>query len=372
MLTAVAGRLVQASDRSVHQALETVATGTGASRVSLAVFRGSEFEMIAFVGRSLLAPGAQMDCGASSLFETTRRGEVFVEQDFQKSRGFDRPVDRLMLASGFRSACAIPLAMGSETLAALSLSSTSTGAMATQPVLDLRSLGALFCLALNGRDLWRPTRVLICHDDPLVAGGVARLLESSLQVAVTTVSNIHEAGDVDDSFDAVVSDVSVFGGSLAALRSVCPAARLVPLVVLASYDTAEHRMLAYAAGARFFLPKADAGTLPEVLAGLWDGTLPMPVINTGSEVTNPIPSLTRRESDVLVLLDEGLSVRQVARRLEVSETTTKTYVRGLFTKLDAHSRAQAVQVARRQGILQSLLAARSRAASERVVPAEVG
>jgi DNA-binding NarL/FixJ family response regulator len=357
-LTDVAGQLMQPSGHALEDALETVMAGSGAARVSLAVFSDIGFEMVAFAGRSLLAPGVEMPCDTSSMLATARRGEVFIDQDFQSSLMFDRPVDRLMLASGFRSAYSIPLSLGSETMAALSLSSTRTDGLVDQPVLDLQSLGAVFCMALKSRERWRPARILICHDDSLVAGGVARLLEGSLQAEVTFASNAAEAAMIEGTFDIVISDVMVFGRPLDALRDLCPAARSAPLIVLASYDTPEHELMAFDAGARVYLAKHDAHRLPAVLSGVRDGTLPMPT-RAGGLTRSLLPRLTRRESDVLLLLDQGLTVRQISRDLDVSEATAKGYMRGLFVKLGAHSRAQAVQVARRQGILHSLLTTRS-------------
>jgi two-component system response regulator DesR len=363
-LTDVVSQLMQPTGHAIEDALPTVLASTGAARVSLAVFSDTGFEMVAFAGRSLLASGVQMPCDASSLLATARRGEVFIDRDFQSSLMFDRPVDRLMLASGFRSAYAIPLSLGSETIAALSLSSTRTDGLSNQPVLDLQSLGAVFCMALKSRDLWRPARILICHDDTLVAGGVARLLESSIQAEVTFASDAVEASITEGSFDIVISDVMVFGRPLDVLRDLCPAARSAPLIALASYDTPEHEQMAFDAGARAYLVKEDAHRLPAILSAVRDGTLPMPTRPAGLRTRSLLPRLTRRESDVLLRLDQGLTVRQISRDLDVSEATAKGYMRGLFIKFGAHSRAQAVQLARRQGILQGLLTTRSAALAE--------
>jgi LuxR family maltose regulon positive regulatory protein len=61
--------------------------------------------------------------------------------------------------------------------------------------------------------------------------------------------------------------------------------------------------------------------------------------------------LTRREDELLALLDEGLRFKQVARRLGISEATAKTHGRNLFRKLGASSRAEAVHRARERGLL---------------------
>ncbi|MDP4015082.1 MAG: response regulator transcription factor [Candidatus Nanopelagicales bacterium] len=63
------------------------------------------------------------------------------------------------------------------------------------------------------------------------------------------------------------------------------------------------------------------------------------------------PRLTAREHEVLSLVSEGLSVSQVSRRLNVSESTAKTHVGRIYTKLGANNRAQAIMLALRKGIL---------------------
>jgi DNA-binding NarL/FixJ family response regulator len=73
--------------------------------------------------------------------------------------------------------------------------------------------------------------------------------------------------------------------------------------------------------------------------------LPRP-IEAGDE-----PRVTRRELEVLQLIAEGLNTRDIARRLWVTEETVKTHVRRLLNKLGARTRAQAVAVAFRRGVL---------------------
>lgn len=61
--------------------------------------------------------------------------------------------------------------------------------------------------------------------------------------------------------------------------------------------------------------------------------------------------LTRREHDVLVLLAQGVSTAQIAQRLRVASATVRNHVQNLFLKLGAHSRAEAVVLAVKSGLV---------------------
>jgi DNA-binding NarL/FixJ family response regulator len=72
---------------------------------------------------------------------------------------------------------------------------------------------------------------------------------------------------------------------------------------------------------------------------------------TSAEVATPrTPALSPRELDVLRLLVAGHPDREIAERLEISPRTVQTHVAGLFSKLQAGSRAEAAAIAVRRGI----------------------
>lgn len=69
------------------------------------------------------------------------------------------------------------------------------------------------------------------------------------------------------------------------------------------------------------------------------------------ETSGQPPSLTQREREILSSLADGLGNKQIAARLGISPSTVKTHVEMLFDKLDVTSRAEAVAVAVRRGLL---------------------
>ena len=68
-----------------------------------------------------------------------------------------------------------------------------------------------------------------------------------------------------------------------------------------------------------------------------------------SEMPKVFESLTPRESEVLALLADGLSQREIAERLVIGRTTVGTHIQRILTKLDVHNRTQAVALALRNG-----------------------
>lgn len=69
------------------------------------------------------------------------------------------------------------------------------------------------------------------------------------------------------------------------------------------------------------------------------------------ETSRQLPSLTQREREILSLLADGLGNKQIAARLGISPSTVKTHLEVVFDKLAVTSRAEAVAVAVRRGLL---------------------
>jgi DNA-binding CsgD family transcriptional regulator len=83
--------------------------------------------------------------------------------------------------------------------------------------------------------------------------------------------------------------------------------------------------------------------------------IPVPTPASGTFVVNSASierlGLTPRELEILAAIAEGLSNREIAERMYVSENTVKTHSANLFSKLNARRRTQAVQIAKEAGVI---------------------
>jgi DNA-binding NarL/FixJ family response regulator len=213
----------------------------------------------------------------------------------------------------------------------------------------------------------RPVRVLLADAAPMQRSG--------LRMALTS-GDIVVAGEAGDGVEAVdlarrlLPDVLIVdlvlprADGLTVTRAV--AALPVRVLVLAEHDSDEHVLAAIAAGAAGFLRKdAPAGELltsvraiaaggaviaPLVLARILARVaeaLPAPETTT----TSALDALTEREREVLVHVARGHSNAEIAGALRVSETTIKTHVGHVLTKLRLRDRTQAVVLAYETGLI---------------------
>jgi len=121
----------------------------------------------------------------------------------------------------------------------------------------------------------------------------------------------------------------------------------VPIVVLTASPATDYEDLAMEAGADAFLEKSVGATeIANVLrAFLTD--------DSESDTDSPVAvgKLSKRQKQLLILLDKGLSNRDIAENLQISEHTVKVHLWRLFRRLNVKSRSQASHLARTQGLL---------------------
>jgi NarL family two-component system response regulator YdfI len=148
-------------------------------------------------------------------------------------------------------------------------------------------------------------------------------------------------------------------GGIEAIEQIKAADPRVEIVILTTYDEDEFIVRGLRAGARGYLLK-DTGreALFNTLRRVHDGELALPqsvadrvVARLESPKADQAEDLSPRELEVLALIAQGAGNKQIARRLKIAERTVKAYVTGVFNKLGVTTRAQAVAVGLRRGLL---------------------
>ncbi|MFE9676768.1 response regulator [Streptomyces sp. NPDC006259] len=216
-------------------------------------------------------------------------------------------------------------------------------------------------------------RILVVDDQHLIRSGIVTLLRT-----VQGLGPVMEASDGEEAVaaarehrpDLILMDIKMprLSGLAAAERILAlgldPAPRIV---VLTTFDDDEFVYAALRAGCNGFLLKDMP---PQQLLSAVTATLSADLLVAPARVRKLVERhalphgqrsradadatsvLTGRETEVLGFVAEGLANEEIADRMCVSESTVKTHLHRLMTKLDLHSRAQAVVFAYETGIAQ--------------------
>jgi DNA-binding NarL/FixJ family response regulator len=197
-------------------------------------------------------------------------------------------------------------------------------------------------------------RLLILSANPLARTGLAALLEGSAGIHLVGSAAVAEAASLAAQLlpDAVVLDAA--DGEvedLDAIARLSTAQPALPIVALAADQSGLASALSF--GASALLPAAvDLDTLLAALQAAAHGLVTIPRQELAAllpkeepveaAASAPVESLTPRELEVLQLMARGLTNRQIARRLQISEHTVKFHAAAILGKLNARSRAEAV------------------------------
>ncbi|QDY76104.1 response regulator [Streptomyces qinzhouensis] len=208
-----------------------------------------------------------------------------------------------------------------------------------------------------------PIRVLLVDDHQVVRRGLRTFLEVQEDIEV-----VGEAGDGDEGVaraeelrpDVVLMDVKMPGtDGIEALRRLRRLDNPAKVLIVTSFTEQRTVVPALRAGASGYVykdvdPDALAGAIRSVHAGhvllqpeVAGALLSQDDPNTGSGRGG---TLTEREREVLGLIADGRSNREIARALVLSEKTVKTHVSNILMKLDLADRTQAALWAVRNGL----------------------
>lgn len=207
-------------------------------------------------------------------------------------------------------------------------------------------------------------RVVLVDDHPVVRAGLVAVVNGAesgatkIQV-VADVSSGEEAVQTCSELqpDVVLCDLRLGEGidgieTTSQLRALEHAPEVL---MLTTFDRDRDILGALQAGATGYLVKdAPPEDIVAAIGQAYKGQLvlaPELASRIASGLRQPAPELTRREREVLRLLETGATNRELARALFVTEATVKSHLVNIFTKLGVDTRARAVHVARARGLL---------------------
>jgi DNA-binding NarL/FixJ family response regulator len=204
------------------------------------------------------------------------------------------------------------------------------------------------------------TRVLIVDDHPVFRDGLSGLLATLPDVQIVgSVGSADEALDTMDpgAPDVVLMDLNLPGTSgVEATRQVLRAAPATAVLVITMVDDDDSVLAALQAGARGYVLKgATADEISAAIRTVAAGGAVFGASIASRLAAGPVAqtpgapigeALTPREAEVLGLLAEGLSNKQIARDLGLSLKTVQNHVSRILDKLQAADRTQAALRAR--------------------------
>lgn len=206
-------------------------------------------------------------------------------------------------------------------------------------------------------------RILLVEDQTLMRQGLKTILdlEPGLRVigeAADGESGLQQA--LETHPDVVLMDVQMPRlNGVEATAQLCRQWPQAKVIILTTFDRDDYVYQGIRAGAMGYLLKdAPAHQLIETIRRVHAGEVfiqPEIASRTLREMMRPttstIESLSEREREVLVLLAQGASNKDMAEKLFITEGTVKNHVSNILAKLQAENRTQAADIARRQGLV---------------------
>jgi DNA-binding NarL/FixJ family response regulator len=192
----------------------------------------------------------------------------------------------------------------------------------------------------------------IIDDHPLVRQAIAMLLRrmrpASKVIELEKFSELQAAIIKNGEPELFVLDLLLPGvKGTSAVKDIKTMYGTVPLAVISSMPAGEAEETCIEAGADIYIEKSTpANEISSAIQGLF-------AAENGDEEIVAVgeTKLSKRQKQLIVMLDRGLSNRDIAAELEISEHTVKVHLWRLFRRLDVKSRTQTLHFARMNGLL---------------------
>lgn len=206
----------------------------------------------------------------------------------------------------------------------------------------------------------KPIRVLIADDHPVVRTGLTSMLSVQQQVEVIgSVSNGRDAlaAVKEQTPDILLLDLRMPGmDGIETLRALKPLLKPTRVIILSSYEADEDIYRSVQEGAMGYLLKdTPKSQMLEAITSVHSGKRYIKG-QIASRLAERMlrSSLTARESEILEMIAKGLTNKQIASVLTISDNTVRNHLNSIMEKLEVSDRTEAATTAIQQGIIRLL------------------
>ncbi|MHC5771290.1 MAG: response regulator [Nostoc sp.] len=200
-------------------------------------------------------------------------------------------------------------------------------------------------------------RVLIVDDHAIVRKGLATIINRDPEM--TAIAQAENGQQAIDAFREYQPDVTLMDlrmpkmGGVEAIMAICAEFKQARIAVLTTYDGDEDIYRGLQAGAQGYLLKdAKPGELLNAIRAIHNGQKYIPP-EVGAKLLQRMtnPELSERELEVLRLMAQGMGNQEIGTALIIGESTVKSHVNRILSKLGVSDRTQAVITAVKRGIV---------------------
>lgn len=211
-------------------------------------------------------------------------------------------------------------------------------------------------------------QIIVVDDHPLFRDGVVQTLKAEPDIEI-----VGQAMNADQAMrlaaehlpDVILLDITIPGGGLNVARAITAATPVIKIIMLTASEAEEDVLAALKAGARGYILKGVSGEeLIKIVRDVHAGesyVTPALAASLLSEmqrerigqpaVSHPLDELTEREHEILEQVAAGLSNKEIAQQVSLSEKTVKHYVTNILQKLQVRNRVEAALLAQSGGMV---------------------
>ena len=204
-------------------------------------------------------------------------------------------------------------------------------------------------------------KILIVDDQPILAEGLKSILEHDSELTVTALAS--DGADAlekmaQERADIVLMDIRMPNmNGVVATKEICSKYADTKVIMLTTFDDSDYILSAINNGASGYLLK-DIGSA-ELVAAIknayaGDTILPAKIAKKITDAALMVSenrqirfkrafSLSDRETDIAVMIQDGFTNRQIAAALKLSDGTARNYISALYVKLQAENRTEALE-----------------------------